>query len=122
MGDDDGAAHVRNNLGVIHKILCEWDNATANFLQALEYHKKSGHFGETFGPLLNLGIVSQKSGDWKQAADYKLSDFVFDGSMEGDFDKAYGPFAEFAKGLTAAGVLSRTPSLHLTLGGELDRS
>ena len=50
----------------------------------------------------------------KQAADYKLSDFVFDGSMEGDFDKAYGPFAEFAKGLTAAGVLSRTPSLHLT--------
>ena len=50
----------------------------------------------------------------KQAADYKLSDFVFDGSMEGDFDQAYGPFAEFAKGLTAAGVLSRAPHLHLT--------
>lgn len=50
----------------------------------------------------------------RQAADYKLSDFVFDGSMEGDFDQAYGLFAEFAKGLTAAGVLSRTPALHLT--------
>lgn len=50
----------------------------------------------------------------RQAADYKLSDFVFDGSMEGDFEKAYGPFAEFAVGLTAAGILSRTPHLHLT--------
>ena len=50
----------------------------------------------------------------RQAADYKLSDFVFDGSMEGDFDKAFGPFAEFAQGLAAAGVISRTPSLHLT--------
>jgi 2-keto-3-deoxy-L-rhamnonate aldolase RhmA len=50
----------------------------------------------------------------KQAAGYKLSDFVFDGSMEGDFEKAYPPFAEFARGLMAAGVLSRTPHLHLT--------
>lgn len=50
----------------------------------------------------------------RQAADYKLSDFVFDGSMEGDFDKAYGPFAEFAVGLAGAGIISRTPSLHLT--------
>lgn len=50
----------------------------------------------------------------KEAAAYKLSDFVFDGSMEGDFDKAYAPFAEFAKGLAGAGVLLRTPYVHLT--------
>ena len=35
----------------------------------------------------------------REAAAYKLSDFVFDGSMEGDFDKAFPTFAEFAKGL-----------------------
>lgn len=50
----------------------------------------------------------------KDAAAYKLSDFVFDGSMEGDFAKAFPPFVEFAKGLTAANVIARTPFLHLT--------
>ncbi len=50
----------------------------------------------------------------KQAADYKLSDFVFDGSMEGDFDQAYPAFVEFSKGLMQAGMLARTPHLHLT--------
>ena len=50
----------------------------------------------------------------QQAAAYKLSDFVFDGTMEGDFDKAYPAFAEFAKGLAGAGILSRTPHLRLT--------
>lgn len=50
----------------------------------------------------------------QEAAGYKLSDFVFDGSMEGDFDKAYPVFADFAKGLTGAGIVARTPHLHLT--------
>lgn len=50
----------------------------------------------------------------KEAAAYKLSDFVFDGSMEGDFAKAYPAFAAFAKELAGAGILSRTPYLHLT--------
>ncbi len=50
----------------------------------------------------------------RQAADYKWSDFVFDGSMEGDFDKAYPAFVEFAKGLMQAGVIARMPHLHLT--------
>jgi 2-keto-3-deoxy-L-rhamnonate aldolase RhmA len=50
----------------------------------------------------------------KEAAAYKLSDFVFDGSMEGDFAKAYPVFADFAKGLAGAGILARTPHLHLT--------
>jgi len=50
----------------------------------------------------------------REAAAYKLSDFVFDGSMEGDFDKAYPVFADFAKGLTGAGIIARAPHLHLT--------
>ena len=50
----------------------------------------------------------------REAAAYKLSDFVFDGSMEGDFDKAFPTFVEFAKGLAQAGVVARTPALHLT--------
>ena len=50
----------------------------------------------------------------REAAGYKLSDFVFDGSMEGDFDQAFPAFVEFAKGLAQAGVIARTPALHLT--------
>jgi 2-keto-3-deoxy-L-rhamnonate aldolase RhmA len=50
----------------------------------------------------------------RDAAAYKLSDFVFDGSMEGDFDKAFPVFAEFAKGLAGAGVIAREPVVHLT--------
>jgi len=50
----------------------------------------------------------------REAAAYRLSDFVFDGSMEGDFDKAFPTFVEFAKGLMQAGVIARTPSVHLT--------
>jgi len=50
----------------------------------------------------------------REAAAYKLSDFVFDGSMEGDFDTAYPVFADFAKGLAAAGIHARAPHLHLT--------
>ena len=50
----------------------------------------------------------------REAAAYKLSDFVFDGSMEGDFDKAFPVFVEFAKGLTQAGVVARAPVVHLT--------
>lgn len=50
----------------------------------------------------------------REAAAYKLSDFVFDGSMEGDFDTAFPTFVEFAKGLMQAGVIARTPSVHLT--------
>jgi 2-keto-3-deoxy-L-rhamnonate aldolase RhmA len=50
----------------------------------------------------------------QEAAAYKSSDFVFDGSMEGNFGKAYPVFADFAKGLAGAGILARAPHLHLT--------
>jgi 2-keto-3-deoxy-L-rhamnonate aldolase RhmA len=50
----------------------------------------------------------------REAAAYTLSDFVFDGSMEDRFDTTFPAFVDFAKGLAAAGILSRTPHLHLT--------
>jgi 2-keto-3-deoxy-L-rhamnonate aldolase RhmA len=50
----------------------------------------------------------------REAAAYKRSDFVFDGSMEGDFAAAFPTFVEFAKGLAAAGVLVQDPPVRLT--------
>ncbi len=50
----------------------------------------------------------------REAAAYKHSDFVFDGSMEGDFAAAFPTFVEFAKGLAAAGVVVKEPHVRLT--------
>ena len=41
------------------------------------------------------------------------SDFVFDATMEGNFDRGYAPFVEFVKGMTEAGALQRTPHRRL---------
>ncbi len=45
---------------------------------------------------------------------YKTSDFVFDGSMEGNFDRALPAFTEFVRAMQEAGALSRSPFLRLT--------
>jgi 4-hydroxy-2-oxoheptanedioate aldolase len=39
----------------------------------------------------------------KDALGYTNADFLFDGSMEGDYDRAFPVFAEFAKGIADAG-------------------
>jgi 4-hydroxy-2-oxoheptanedioate aldolase len=39
----------------------------------------------------------------KDALGYANADFLFDGSMEGDYDRAFPVFAEFAKGIADAG-------------------
>ena len=41
------------------------------------------------------------------------ADFIFDGTMEGDFDRALPTFAEFMKGMSAAGTVEQSPSLRL---------
>src|SRR5688572_30752890 len=41
----------------------------------------------------------------KDALGYADADFIFDGSMEGDFDRAYPAFAEFAKGIANGGMV-----------------
>jgi 2-keto-3-deoxy-L-rhamnonate aldolase RhmA len=49
-----------------------------------------------------------------EALGYAKSDFVFDGSMEGSFDRGYGPFAAFVKGLgESGGIFTKTPSHRL---------
>lgn len=67
--DDLNSARVRNNLGLIHKNLCEWDAALAQFRVALEVYERDGHFADTANPLMNMGIVQQKMGDWDRAGE-----------------------------------------------------
>jgi 4-hydroxy-2-oxoheptanedioate aldolase len=50
----------------------------------------------------------------QEALGYQQTDFLFDGTMEGDFDRAYPVFAEFTKALAAANAQQKaaTPRLH----------
>src|SRR4029450_12336031 len=41
-----------------------------HFRGALECWRRLGHFADTGLPLLNLGVVYQKRGDWDRALDY----------------------------------------------------
>src|SRR5262249_49909243 len=51
----------------------------------------------------------------QDALAYKNADFVFDGSMEGDFDRAFPTFSQFVQGMADAGSLvDKTSSLRLT--------
>ena len=43
----------------------------------------------------------------KDALGYTAADYLFDGSMEGDFDRAYPAFAEFAKGIADGGMVAK---------------
>lgn len=49
----------------------------------------------------------------KETVAYKLSDYVFDGSMEHDYDKSLPEFATFAKALAEEKHLSSTPYPHI---------
>jgi len=51
----------------------------------------------------------------QDAVAYKLQDYVFDGTMEGaNFDTAYARFAGFAKAMSDAGFVDKSPTPHLT--------
>lgn len=50
----------------------------------------------------------------KDAVACKSADYIFDGSMEGDFEKAYPEFATFAKAMSEAGVVAKAPMVRLT--------
>jgi 2-keto-3-deoxy-L-rhamnonate aldolase RhmA len=43
----------------------------------------------------------------KEALGYTAADYIFDGSMEGDFDRAYPAFADFAKGMAEGGMVTK---------------
>jgi 2-keto-3-deoxy-L-rhamnonate aldolase RhmA len=44
---------------------------------------------------------------------YKDADFIFDGSMEGDFDRGYTSFSEWVKEMQAAGTVDKSGVPHL---------
>ena len=47
----------------------------------------------------------------KDALGYGGADYIFDGSMEGDFDRTYPAFAEFARGIAGdAGMVGKGPN------------
>jgi 2-keto-3-deoxy-L-rhamnonate aldolase RhmA len=49
----------------------------------------------------------------KEALSYAKSDFVFDGSMEGNFERGYASFSEFAKSAGRLGLFTKTPTHRL---------
>src|SRR5262245_8770294 len=49
----------------------------------------------------------------REALANTASDFVFDGSMERNFDTGYANYVEFVKGMAEGGALQKTPVLRL---------
>lgn len=43
----------------------------------------------------------------------ETADYLFDGSMEGDFDRGFGPFGDFMKGMVEGGTLKTSPAKRL---------
>jgi 2-keto-3-deoxy-L-rhamnonate aldolase RhmA len=41
------------------------------------------------------------------------ADYIFDGTMEGNFERGYGPFVEFMKGMADGGTLKASPARRL---------
>jgi 4-hydroxy-2-oxoheptanedioate aldolase len=50
----------------------------------------------------------------RETIGYSHSDFVFDGSMEGNFDRGYASFTEFVKALGHIGIVSKSAPPRLT--------
>jgi 4-hydroxy-2-oxoheptanedioate aldolase len=50
----------------------------------------------------------------REAIDYKLGDFVFDGSMEGDFDRGYASFSQLVSAMGQIGIVGQAPFRRLT--------
>jgi 4-hydroxy-2-oxoheptanedioate aldolase len=49
----------------------------------------------------------------KEALAYDATDFVFDGSMEGNFDRGFPGYSAFVAGMKSAGALEKSPSPRL---------
>lgn len=50
----------------------------------------------------------------KEALANETADYLFDGTMEGNFERGYGPFVDFMKGMVDGGTL-KAKQLHLPL-------
>ena len=45
----------------------------------------------------------------QEASGDTTADYIFDGTMENDFDRGYTGFVEFVKGMAAAGPVEKSP-------------
>ncbi|MEW6323565.1 MAG: aldolase/citrate lyase family protein [Acidobacteriota bacterium] len=50
----------------------------------------------------------------REALSRRDSDYIFDGSMEGDFERGFASFSDFMLGLSKAGLVARAPHLRVT--------
>ena len=57
---------------------------------------------------------SRQRNSRRKRSTFANSDFIFDGSMEGDFDRAYPVYSELINGMTTAGILIKSPQPHLS--------
>ncbi len=73
LGDEASCGILRNNLGLVHKQLCQWESAIHCFEAALEHYRHAGRFALTGGLQINLGIVYQKLGQWARARECYLA-------------------------------------------------
>jgi 4-hydroxy-2-oxoheptanedioate aldolase len=49
----------------------------------------------------------------QEALANETADYLFDGSMEGDFERGFAPFTEFMKGMAEGGTLKTSPAKRL---------
>lgn len=60
------------------------------------------------------GPVKSQEDLAKDAVAYKQVDYIFDGSMEGNYDAGYANFTMFAKGMSDAGMMATSPKKRFT--------
>lgn len=65
-------------------------------------NRRGGRGGQPALPPDSVKSQAQLAAD---ALAYKATDYIFDGSMEGNFDAGYATFADFAKGMAAGGMI-----------------
>ncbi len=68
--DADGLVTSLNNLGMVHKNLREWREATRFLEQALEIDERKGLFARMRGHHQNLGLIRYRLGQWELAEEH----------------------------------------------------
>ncbi len=68
--DSVGAGKAWNNLGVVNKTLCRWNQAVECFTRALESARKYGEARAVASRTCNLGVSLLKAGRWSEARAY----------------------------------------------------
>src|SRR5262249_13930489 len=68
--DADGLVNALNSLGLVHKNLREWREATRFLEQALEIDERKGLFARMRSHHQNLGLIRYRLGQWELADEH----------------------------------------------------